>query len=227
MRWEGQVFIDGVLPFGLQSAPLIFTALADAFEWVLKQEGTRWIFHYIDDFITIVEPDSEECALNMVRIERIPNEVGLPIAEKKTEGPSACLTFLGIELDTRVMEIRKITRQQVNPVETSTIRLAGKEGSQEERTSVTDWHLSHACKVIRSGRTFLRRLITLSIGAKRLDHFIRLSRCARSDIEWWHTYSKGWNGISMMSVVEKTNPKVSLTTDASGSWGCGEFPSNQ
>ena len=137
MQWEGQVFIDGVLPFGLRSAPLIFTALADAFEWVLKQEGTRWIFHYIDNFITIGEPDSEECALNMARIERISNELGLPIEEKKTEGPSACLTFLGIGYqgygDT-------ITRQQVNPVETSTIRLAGKEGSQEERTSVTDWH---------------------------------------------------------------------------------------
>ena len=87
--------------------------------------------------------------------------------------------------------------------------------------------LSHACKVVRSGRAFLRRLITLSTGVKRLDHFIRLSKCARSDIEWWYTYSKGWNGVSMMSLVNKTNPEVSLTTDALGSWGCGGFSNTQ
>ena len=31
----------------------------------------------------------------------------------------------------------------------------------------------------------------------------------------------------MMSVVDKINPKVSLTTDASGSWGCGGFSGTQ
>lgn len=30
VQWEGQLFIDKILPFGLQSAPLIFTAVADA-----------------------------------------------------------------------------------------------------------------------------------------------------------------------------------------------------
>ena len=32
--------------------------------------------------------------------------MGLPIEEKKTECPSTCLTFLGIELDTRAMVMR-------------------------------------------------------------------------------------------------------------------------
>ena len=29
MKWRDQVFVDKVLPFGLRSTPLIFTALAD------------------------------------------------------------------------------------------------------------------------------------------------------------------------------------------------------
>ena len=33
------LFVDTVLPFGLRSAPKIFTALADAVEWIAKQEG--------------------------------------------------------------------------------------------------------------------------------------------------------------------------------------------
>ena len=29
-QWQGRVFVDACLPFGLQSAPIIFTAVADA-----------------------------------------------------------------------------------------------------------------------------------------------------------------------------------------------------
>ena len=103
---DGQVFIDGVLPFGLWSAPLIFTAIADALHWVIQKDGARWIFHYIDDFITVGEPESDECVANVTRMQRISYELGLPIEEKMTWGPSTCLTFLGIKLDTRVMVMR-------------------------------------------------------------------------------------------------------------------------
>ena len=30
MQWHGKVFLDTTLPFGLRSAPLIFTAIANA-----------------------------------------------------------------------------------------------------------------------------------------------------------------------------------------------------
>ena len=37
--WDRQVYMDAALPFGLRSAPLIFTALADGLQWVLQQPG--------------------------------------------------------------------------------------------------------------------------------------------------------------------------------------------
>ena len=42
MKWEDQLFIDTVLPFGLRLAPKIFTAVADGLEWVGKHEGVRF-----------------------------------------------------------------------------------------------------------------------------------------------------------------------------------------
>jgi hypothetical protein len=45
--------------------------------------------------------------------------------------------------------------------------------------------LSHTCKVVRPGGPFLRRLIDLSLTVQRLDHFVHLSKEAKSDIEWW------------------------------------------
>ena len=37
MKWKGECFVDAMLPFGLRSAALIFTAIADAFEWCTRQ----------------------------------------------------------------------------------------------------------------------------------------------------------------------------------------------
>ena len=39
MSWNGQLYIDTVVPFGLRSAPKVFSAVADAVEWVPLQFG--------------------------------------------------------------------------------------------------------------------------------------------------------------------------------------------
>ena len=41
MRWNDRVFVDAVLPFGLRSAPKIFNAIADAVEWIVREQGVR------------------------------------------------------------------------------------------------------------------------------------------------------------------------------------------
>ena len=38
MSWNGQIYVDAALPFGLRSAPKIFTVLVDAMEWMDLQE---------------------------------------------------------------------------------------------------------------------------------------------------------------------------------------------
>ena len=52
MRWEGGLFFDTRLPFGLRSAPKIFSAVADALQWSFYRSGVTWVEHYLDDFIT-------------------------------------------------------------------------------------------------------------------------------------------------------------------------------
>ena len=62
MLWEGELFVDTTLPFGLRSAPKVFTAIADAAEWVIRQEGVKDIIHYLDDFLISGAPNTEECS---------------------------------------------------------------------------------------------------------------------------------------------------------------------
>ena len=78
--------------------------------------------------------------------------------------------------------------------------------------------LNHAAKVIRPGRTFLRRLIDLSCSVSCLHHHIRLNVSARSDIAWWSTFCEEWNGVGLFI---SPSPAASVHTDAAGNWGCG------
>lgn len=73
------------------------------------------------------------------------------------EGPSVCLTFLGIELDTRMMVIRlpsaKLTELYL--VRYWFPKLACK---LKELQSLVG-KLQYACKVVRPGRIFLCRML--------------------------------------------------------------------
>lgn len=89
-----------MLPFGLRSAPTIFSAEADALQWMIKQRNDHHVFHYIDDFITVGKPGSLECSNKLKAMNDTCFDTGIPIEEDKCEGPATILPFIGIELDT-------------------------------------------------------------------------------------------------------------------------------
>ena len=64
-RQEGQLYIDPMSPFGLHSALKIFNAVADALHWHLNRAGVQFIWHYLDDYIIIVPPNSEQCMYDL------------------------------------------------------------------------------------------------------------------------------------------------------------------
>ena len=125
------MLLDKVLPFGLRSAPLIFTAVADALQW---------IFHYLDDFITLGPPLSPQCQRNLEGIIHSCQSTGTPLEEDKCEGPSSVISFLGMELDSQKMEIRL----PADKLERLRQLLTGPESGQEEGTALPD-RLPAAC----------------------------------------------------------------------------------
>ena len=72
-------------------------------------------------------------------------------------------------------------------------------------------------------RAFIRRLLYLSKLAKQPNHHLRLSREARSDIEWWYRFAAEWNGVSILQAQKRERPDIIMTSDASGRWECGAF----
>ena len=221
IQWDGRIYIDPMLPFGLRSAPKIFNAVADALNWYLQQSGTPIVFHYLDDFIIVGPPHSPQCAHSLAILDGAFAMLHIPMAAHKREGPTTCLVILGIEIDTQAGELRlptnKLERLCSLLQEWGDKRVC----ARKELESLIGL-LNHACKVVRSGRSFLCRMIDLLHTVQPSQPMIRLNTGFRSDLAWWNTFIAKWNGVSFLSPPSHL-PHLEITSDASGSWGCGAW----
>lgn len=224
MKWKGRVWMDTTLPFGLRSAPIIFNMLADCLQWIFRRHSESDVIHYLDDFLFVGAPASGECGRSLQQAIALCQRLGVKISHKKLEGPTVSLAFLGLQLDTEKMEVRlpedKMSRLKQLLAEWRTRRTCTK----RELLSLLGV-LHHACQVVPSGRSFLRRMIELAKVAKQLHHHIRLNADFRSDLEWWILFLPRWNGVGMLTTLCDCPHSVEITSDASGSWGCGAFSS--
>ena len=139
----------------------------------------------------------------------------------KVEGPTTELTFLGIELDTVKGEIR-LPQEKRDQLASLVSAWSHRKACRKRELLSLIGKLAHTCKVVKHGRTFLRRMIDTAQKARQLDHWIHLTAEFRSDLLWWHAFLPLWNGRSMLEAHKpRWHPEITFSSDASGSWGCG------
>ena len=202
VEWRGSCFCDGMLPFGLRSAPKVFTAFADALEWCIRREGVERVFHYLDDFIIVGPPASDQCQADLESLERTCSRLGVPLAVHKHDGPATKLTFLGIEIDT-MEAILRLPEGKLRWLVSTLSEWGDKKVCTRRELESLVGLLNHVCKVVQPGRSFLRRMISLLTATSRSHsskpfHHIRLNREFRADLIWWRTFVKPWNGVGLM-----------------------------
>ena len=129
--------------------------------------------------------DSLEC---QQALEKLCLKLGVLVAKSMTEGPTTNITFLGIELDTVVMIVQLSTGRSCTAFRK---RLANGQANVHVQRGMLSLiaQLQHACCVVKPGRSFLRRIITLSTVAKELHHRICLNRGFRLVLSWVLLYS--------------------------------------
>ena len=124
------------------------------------------VIHYLDDFLLVGDQSREDGRKLLDKVLATFDSLQLPIASEKLEGPTTCLTFLGIELDT-VQMVRRLPRDKLMDVEQRVVSwLQRKDLRYCSRRSLKSLigKLQHASKVVRPGRTFVGRLIGLLKG---------------------------------------------------------------
>ena len=98
IEWRGAHYIDA-----FHSAPKIFMVVADT---LVCQTGVPMVDHYLGDFIIMGPPDSEACSINLHWVLAVYVDLGVPLAMDRFEGPTQCLTFLGIEINIQAGVLR-------------------------------------------------------------------------------------------------------------------------
>ena len=82
--------------------------------------------------------------------------------------------------------------------------------------------LNFTCSVVVPGRTFLRRMINLTVGIRRPMHMIRLTSAVKGDLHLWLQFLTQFNGKSFfLDFVWLSSDMIHLYIDASGSLGYG------
>ena len=105
IHWQDNFYINLRLPFSLRSSPFLFNPLADTFQWLLKTNyHIQDLMHYLNDYFTVGPSNSPVYAHNVQTITHVAPQVGIPMAPNKLVGPTICLVFLGILIDTTHME---------------------------------------------------------------------------------------------------------------------------
>ena len=211
--WQGEFYVDTRLPFGSRSSPFIFNTFADLLLWILIYiGGILCVIHYLDDFF-ICAPSAAKCKKDMDAMQSIFSALGVPLASDKTVGPVQCLTFLGIDIDVTTQSVR-LPFDKFQELSASLKAWMNKKKCTKRELLSLIGSLSFACKCVKPGRIFLRRLIALSTKVSSLNHRIMLNAEARADIKWWVDFLPSWNGVSLFQSEVVTSTALKLFTDA-------------
>ena len=217
--WKGRFYQYVCLPFGLCSAPRVFTKILKPVVAWLRARGIRLVI-YLDDFLIMAESVSLlmshlNCILYILR------SLGFLFNEKKSIlAPSQEIEFLGLVIDSVSLSF-SLPTVKVDKV----IQLCEK-ALRAERISLRDLasllgNFSWAIPTVPFAQAHYRILQRFFIFESRkfnnnLNKVVSLPPFAKKDIEWWISNLRSFNGKKMIPV----EPDVVIFSDASlTGWG--------
>ena len=229
MKFRGQYFMDTRLGFGLASAPGIFCRYSDQLEWIFRfVYFIRFVTHYFDDYLLVsppngVGPPEQQIEQVSKRADQACEDLGVPLNPAKELGPSTCLSYVGVELDTVEMCAR-LTREKMERVLREVNALLQLTWARvrliQEFLGLLNW----VCTVVRAGRPFMSRCFKLiGYAEKHKVNVVKLGREFRLDLLWWKRFLREYNGRSFFLELQWLNAEdMELEVDASG-FGAGGF----
>lgn len=216
MRWRGKYYFDIVVQFGLASATAIFEWYSSAAEFIVRRlRSVRHLLHYVDDFF-LLHPHKDGCERELKFVLEIFALLGLPVSAEKLEGPLTAIIFLGILFDSVAMTL-SLAHDKLTQLKDMVAEWMSRTTASRRELQSLCGMLNFAAKVVRSGRTFLRRMIdeqkAIPTSASSDDQF-PLSPSFFKDLRWWATYLPAWNGKALVPPDVKEEDKLIVYTDA-------------
>ncbi len=239
-KWRGKYYYDKFLPMGMAESCAIFETISDAICFVMNRHGVVNIVKILDDFLVLNNSKTAtDKDLNVFKY--LATQLNIPlVSEKTSEEASTCLTFLGVQLDTKNMTAA-LPPEKLERYGSDIDVLLGNglttDGARPQTNRPSDHpdgerprgrrpvsvrtiqqivgKLQFATSVIPVGKPFLRRLIDMTLGKQPGDK-VWLSRGAQKDLQVWREFLQKYNGVSIIrEPVPCHSHEINLYTDAS------------
>ncbi|KAI2650053.1 Pro-Pol polyprotein [Labeo rohita] len=223
IRWKNKFYFAVRLTFSCRSSPKIFDTLSEAICWILSNNyNIPYLIHLLDDFLIVSPPDSVPAA-HLLTTQKLFSELGIPLAQDKTEGPSTSIEFLGINLDSQKF-LASLPKEKIDrTILVASTLLSKSSCSKRELLSILG-HLNFAMRIIPQGRPFISHLLSLASSAHALEDIISITDSCRNELSLWISFLKQWNGLSFFYSNLISSPiDIPLYIDAAPSVGFGGF----
>ncbi|KAM9950987.1 hypothetical protein ACTFIT_009744 [Dictyostelium discoideum] len=215
--WKGSHYRWKTMPFGLSTAPRIFTMLLRPVLRMLRDINVS-VIAYLDDLL-IVGSTKEECLSNLKKTMDLLVKLGFKLnLEKSVLEPTQSITFLGLQIDSVSMKLlvpkekkKSVIKEIRNFLKLdccSPRKLAGLKG---KLIALKDAVIPFRLYTRRTNK-FHSQCLTLANGD--WDQSFPIPQEVKSEISHWLTVLNQWNGkeISLFPSYDYV-----LTTDASES----------
>ena len=217
-QWKGRTYHFNCLPFGLSSAPRVFTKLTKPIMAWLRQLGIKSIA-YIDDFLLVV-PSPEEGFLLACLVTTLLQKLGFTInSNKSILNPTQDLEFLGFHLNSVTMAIQ-IPQLKLQAIESQASSLMRQHTVTGRDLAKFIGKASSMALAIPMAPLFYWALQALKNATLKmpcgLDSQVELLDHHKEELSWWTNHHREWNGLSL----RPPQRILKIQTDASNTgWG--------
>ena len=215
---QDRAYQFAVLPFGLCSAPYVFTKILRQVVQVLHQSSVH-LNPYLDDWLL---RNTQEAILSqhIVLTQRTLQDLGFLVNHRKSQlSPSRDVVFLGMQLDTSVGLVRPSLRR-CHLIMTTALEVAACRQTSVRRLMRLIGMMTSVRRIIPNAalrsRPVQRCLLDSQGPQGDLDRHIPVSRSARTTLLWWSQMQHLRKGV----LIDQVAPTLTLVTDASlTGWG--------
>ena len=194
--WQGQMWQFAVLPFGLNSAPFIFTKLMKPVVATLRKLGI-WVVLYLDDMLIMANSQNKARDHYQWAIYLLKSLGFILNIEKSMWSPRQQVEFLGFRLDSKTMTIL-LPAQKLTTLLRTRRHLAEKtQASLREISQVLGTMVATHPAILPASLHYrhLERTKThyLSRGVA-FDDLVPLNEDIQSDLKWWIQEANSYKG---------------------------------
>ncbi len=218
-RWGRRTFEFVSLPFGLSSAPWVFTKFLRPLDSFLRRQGIRIVIYLDDILIMATTKDKARAAVRIVKacIESLGFVVSV---DKSVLDPCQSLEYLGLFIRSIPMTFSLIEKKISDISKMCNTVLKAHQISLRDVAFILgnfNW-ATHAVRFAQAHSRALQALYNseLKLAGGNLQRKIILTPDARDDLSWWTSRADFQSGKSILS----SSPSLTIFTDASLSgWG--------